>query len=130
MASALQLGDRTEQFPAAVAVVRGFDVFVSLPTGYGKSLCFFCLPLAFDKLRRHQRPSIVVVVSPLVALMEDPVRRLEAKGVSTAVVSETQTILPLLCDNSSTSVRQFEAITYSRLMPLKLIRVIVCQSLL
>ena len=67
-ASALQLGYpslRPEQFPAVVAVVRDFDVFLSLPTGYGKSLCFFCLPWAFERLRGHQRQSIVVVVSPL-----------------------------------------------------------------
>ena len=78
-ASALQLGCPSlhpEQFAAAVAVVRGFDVFVSLPTEYGKSLCLFCLLWAFDRLRVHQRQSIVVVVSPLVVLMEDQIRRL------------------------------------------------------
>ena len=52
--------------------VRGHDVFGVLPTGYGKSLCYTCLPLIFDQLL--QRPSgfsIVLTVSPLIALMRD-----------------------------------------------------------
>ena len=36
--------------------VRGKNVFVSLSTGYGKSLCCGCLPIVYDSLRRtkHQ----------------------------------------------------------------------------
>ena len=28
--------------------MKGRDVFAVLPTGYGKSFCFGCLPLVFD----------------------------------------------------------------------------------
>ena len=31
--------------------MRDRDVFVMLPTRYGKNMCFTCLPKAYDKLR-------------------------------------------------------------------------------
>ena len=40
---------KPEQLDVVEAFVKGHDVFGMLPTGYGKSLCFGCLPLAFDK---------------------------------------------------------------------------------
>ena len=49
----------------------GSDVFVSLPTGYGKSLCYTLLSSVFDLLRGVKEKSIVLVVSPLLALMKD-----------------------------------------------------------
>ena len=49
-------------------------MFLSLPTGSGgKSLCFSVLPYVFDDMF-HRNNSIVVVVSPLIALMKDQVR--------------------------------------------------------
>ena len=63
------------------------DVFVCLPTGSGKSLCYWVLPGAFDKLRRT-RESIVLVVSPLMALMKDQVANLKARGVKAVYVGE------------------------------------------
>ncbi len=46
-----------------------------LPTGFGKSLRYFALPQILDKIRRDNRPSIVIVhvVTPLTALMKDQV---------------------------------------------------------
>ncbi len=38
-----------------------------------KSLCYFALPRILDKIRRDTRPSIVIVVTPLTALMKDQV---------------------------------------------------------
>ena len=41
---------KEEQLKVVTAFLEGRDVFAVLPTGYGKSLCFGCLPLAFDRL--------------------------------------------------------------------------------
>ena len=54
------------------------DVFVSLPTGSGK---YWMLPFASDILRGKEG-SIVLVVSPLIALMKDQVQLLVEREVS------------------------------------------------
>ena len=51
-----------------VLINRKRDVFVNLPTGYGKSLIYQTLPLLFDSLGRSKEKHIVVVVSPLISL--------------------------------------------------------------
>ena len=56
---------KKEQEKVIVAFTQGHDVFVALPTGFGKSLCYCCLPYVFDKLRGFTNGSIAVVVSPL-----------------------------------------------------------------
>ena len=68
-----------DQREAVESFVLGKDVFVSLPTGSGKSLCYACLPHVFDELRSRgggslDHHSIVVVVSPLNSLMQDQVQ--------------------------------------------------------
>ena len=76
-----------EQFEAVKEFVKGKDVFVSTPTGSGKTLCYGCLPLVFDSLRSGgKQEAIVVVVSPLKALMLHQVQAFTAKGVNCAYV--------------------------------------------
>ena len=41
---------RPNQHKAIKSFMEGHDVFISLPTGCGKSLCFSVLPYAFDYL--------------------------------------------------------------------------------
>ena len=42
---------KPKQIEALTSFLQGNDVFVSLPTGYGKSIIYAALPYAFDKLR-------------------------------------------------------------------------------
>ena len=54
--------------------VSGKDVFVSLPTGGGKSLCYTLLPFIFDKVRQKLGWSKAIIVSPLIALNKNQVQ--------------------------------------------------------
>lgn len=81
---------REHQVQAVKAFVRGQDVFVSLPTGSGKSLCFCILPALFDILRGVEERSVVVIVSPLIALMKDQVRVMNGRGLKSVYVGDCE----------------------------------------
>ena len=61
---------KPEQMQVITEALRGRDVFAGLPTGFGKTLVTL-LPAAFDYLNPGGPPSIVLVVSPLTAIMKD-----------------------------------------------------------
>jgi len=47
---------KDEQTACVKAIYEGEDVFLWLPTGFGKSMCYEVLPFVFDdKLERHDR---------------------------------------------------------------------------
>ena len=62
---------KPEQLEVVSGVLNGHDVFAILPTGFGKSLCFAILPSMYDQLLPLALPSIVIVVTPLTAIMTD-----------------------------------------------------------
>ncbi|MCW5981990.1 MAG: ATP-dependent DNA helicase RecQ [Bryobacteraceae bacterium] len=72
---------RPLQERAVKSLLAGRDVAVVMPTGGGKSLCY-------------QLPAVVsgrtaVVISPLIALMQDQVAQLAQVGISAALVNST-----------------------------------------
>ena len=81
---------KAQQREAARYVWEGKDVFVLLPTGFGKSMIYEVLPFLFDyKLGRMHGPtkSLVIVVSPLVSLMADQVTSLRKRSVMASILS-------------------------------------------
>lgn len=65
-------GMKAEQMEVVTNILSG-DVFAVLPTGFGKSLCFACLPAVFDELLPLEEPSIIITVTPLIVIMKDQV---------------------------------------------------------
>jgi len=65
------------------------DIYVNLPTGYGKSLIYQALPSVFDTLT-DSLAHVVVVVSPLVNLMRDQVQSLRSIGISAVSLSDLE----------------------------------------
>jgi len=75
-----------DQFrPGQEAIVRdalaGRDLLALMPTGGGKSLCF--------QLPALLRPGVTLVVSPLIALMQDQVRQLRDNGIAASFVNSS-----------------------------------------
>ncbi|WP_311836264.1 DNA helicase RecQ [Cellulomonas fimi] len=73
---------RGQQAEIIDTVVQGGDAIVLMPTGAGKSLCYQVPALV--------RPGTGVVVSPLIALMQDQVDALSALGVRAGFLNSTQ----------------------------------------
>lgn len=82
---------RGEQQEIVEHMVEGGDALVLMPTGGGKSLCY--------QLPALLRKGVGVVVSPLIALMQDQVDALQQLGVKAAFL------------NSSLNAEQFSVIT-------------------
>ncbi|MEZ5064265.1 MAG: DNA helicase RecQ [bacterium] len=74
-------GFRGEQEAIVSHVVAGGDALVLMPTGSGKSLCY--------QLPALVRDGVAIVVSPLIALMEDQVMALRQLGIRAAYLNSS-----------------------------------------
>ena len=88
---------KSEQIEAIQHLYNGKDVFLWLPTGFGKSICYEILPFIMDyKLGRcesgQRSYSMVLVISPLVSLMVDQVTSLQQRGVTAAILSTQSSV--------------------------------------
>jgi ATP-dependent DNA helicase RecQ len=73
---------RGDQQAIVEHVIGGGDALVLMPTGGGKSLCYQVPALV--------RPGVGIVISPLIALMQDQVDALTELGVRAAFLNSTQ----------------------------------------
>lgn len=81
---------KVKQIQCMESIYLKKDLVAVLPTGYGKSLVFHVLPSLLE--RRDARStssvnkSVVLVVSPLNALMYDQIKKLRERGVQAAIL--------------------------------------------
>lgn len=70
---------RAGQKEVVESIMGGNDVVALMPTGGGKSLCFQLPAILSDK--------ISIVISPLIALMQDQIDSLNARGISATYIN-------------------------------------------
>jgi ATP-dependent DNA helicase RecQ len=72
---------RGSQMAIVQHLIEGHSALVLMPTGSGKSLCYQVPALA--------RAGVAIVVSPLIALMQDQVHALQRKGIASAYLNSS-----------------------------------------
>ncbi|GAB3100935.1 DNA helicase RecQ [Aestuariicella hydrocarbonica] len=87
---------RGQQSLAIESALNGHDSLILMPTGGGKSLCY--------QIPAQLREGTGIVISPLIALMQDQVTALRELGVSAAYLNSSQTL-----DEQKAITRQFAA---------------------
>lgn len=78
---------RPNQLNAVVSTLNGKDVFVLIPTGGGKSLCYQLPAL----IKGGKTRGTTVVISPLISLMQDQVQHLLDKNIRAGMISSKGT---------------------------------------
>src|ERR1700733_14473981 len=74
---------RGQQGEIVEHVIAGGNAFVLMPTGGGKSLCYQIPALV--------RPGVGIIISPLIALMQDQVDALTQLGIKAAAINSSMT---------------------------------------
>ena len=74
---------RGRQLEVIAAILNRRDVLAVMPTGAGKSVCYQIPACAAGK---GGRPALVLVITPLRALMHDQVNQLNARGIPAALI--------------------------------------------
>lgn len=100
---------RPNQMPIIESIINGFDTLALLPTGGGKSICY--------QVPGMVREGMCLVVSPLIALMQDQVEGLKKNGLrAQAITSDmSRKEIDIALDNA-----QFEQLDFLYVSPERL----------
>ncbi|MCX8490110.1 MAG: RecQ family ATP-dependent DNA helicase, partial [Cyclobacteriaceae bacterium] len=100
---------RPPQAEVIQSVLAGQDAVAILPTGGGKSVCFQVPALAMDGL--------CVVITPLIALMQDQVEQLKQKGIAAIAIHSglSHQAIDILLDNCIYGQQKFLYVSPERL---------------
>ena len=101
--------DKLRKFQTAPvsALTKGTDVIALLPTGGGKSLCF--------QLPALVRGGLCIVISPLIALMEDQTNQLKLLGARAASLTGDRKNIDRILNNASVGALDFLYLSPERL---------------
>jgi len=92
---------KESQFQALYSFICGEEVFVNLPTGSGKSLIFQMAPLVHMWMHENtsvihwKKYPVVLIICPLLALMQDQVKKLSSLGFKAALFRQSK--IPKFC---------------------------------
>lgn len=100
---------RESQEEIILSALNGLDTLALLPTGGGKSICFQIPVLA--------KEGMGIVVSPLIALMNDQVRQLKDRGISAVAISSSISFkeIDLILENAANGHYKFLYLSPERL---------------
>jgi ATP-dependent DNA helicase RecQ len=100
---------RPSQEPVIEAILQKNDVLALLPTGGGKSICFQVPGLAIGGL--------TLVISPLIALMDDQVKSLKSKGIRASAVTSAMGFreIDILLNNAAMGAYDFLYVSPERI---------------
>ncbi|XP_072051811.1 uncharacterized protein [Amphiura filiformis] len=99
---------RQFQLHSLSLILQHRDVFIAVPTGAGKTICYCTIPTVADAMKQPAKPSMVVVVSPLLALMDNQVLELSKLGIRATHLGSTQqdpTMLAQVLDGAGRKLR-------------------------
>ena len=80
---------RTSQAAVIDRVLSKGHALVIMPTGMGKSLCYQIPAIIPWPNESHAAQDLVLVLSPLIALMKDQVDALQAKGIDASFINSS-----------------------------------------
>jgi superfamily II DNA helicase RecQ len=75
---------KDEQVTALLSLLKGTDTFVQLPTGFGKSIIFQCLPHVHREIDTDN--AVILVICPVLSLLQSHRLTIESYGFDSCIL--------------------------------------------